>query len=124
MTTDEIHIEGLAFEGPHGWFDHERRDGVRFKLDCCLRVDLRAAGASDNLGDTVDYAAVSEVLLGIGRGPSCHLLERLVDRMASEVLARFGKVQAVTLRLRKLDAPLAGPAEAVAMRVHRERAAP
>lgn len=121
MIPDEIHIEGLRFEGPHGWFDHERRDGVRFKLDCCLRVDLRPAGQSDKLHDTVDYAAVSEVLLAIGHGPSCHLLERLVDRMASEVLAHFPKVQAVTLKLRKLEAPLAGPADAVALRIHRER---
>ncbi len=121
MTTDEIHIEALAFEGPHGWFDHERRDGVRFELDACLAVDTRAAAASDALGDTVDYAAVTETLLAVAHGPSCKLLERLIDLMCAAVLAGFPRVEAITLTLRKLEAPLAAPARSVAIRVHRRR---
>jgi len=117
--ADEIWIEGLAFHGRHGVFEHERRDGCRFSLDAVLECDTRRAAASDRLADTVDYGAVCEALLAVAAGPSCHLLERLVDHMSAAVLLRWPAVTAVTLTLRKLDPPVPGPARAVAVRARR-----
>lgn len=119
-ASDEIRIEGLRFVGRHGVFEHERRDGCRFCLDVTLETDTRPAAASDRLADTVDYGAVAECLLAVAAGPSCHLLERLVDRMCAAVLDHW-PVAAVTLNLRKLDPPIPGPALAVAVRVRRTR---
>ena len=56
--TDRIAIRGLAARGRHGVFDHERRDGQEFGVDLVLWVSTRAAAASDDLADTVDYGAL------------------------------------------------------------------
>jgi hypothetical protein len=47
-----------------------------------LAVDAAlAAGASDDLGDTVDYAAVSEAIARVVSSERYHLIERLATRI-------------------------------------------
>jgi dihydroneopterin aldolase len=122
MPPDQILVEGLAFTGRHGWFEHERRDGCRFVIDLLLTLDARPAAASDRLADTVDYGAVAQRILAIGQGESVRLLERLSDRIAESLLEAFPRVVRVDLTLRKLDAPIAGAPRAVGVRIVRERA--
>ncbi|MCK6570253.1 dihydroneopterin aldolase [Myxococcota bacterium] len=121
MHADQILVEGLAFTGRHGWFDHERREGCRFVVDLVLTLDARPAAASDRLADTVDYGAVVERVLSIGQGDSVRLLERLSERIVDGLLDGFPKVARVELTLRKLDAPIAGAPRAVGVRIVRER---
>jgi dihydroneopterin aldolase len=122
MHADQILVEGLAFTGRHGWFDHERRDGCRFVVDLLLTLDARPAAASDRLADTVDYGAVVERVLHIGQGESVRLLERLSERIVDGLLEGFPKVARVELTLRKLEAPIVGAPRAVGVRIARERA--
>lgn len=117
---DQILIEGLQFVGHHGVFDYERRKGCRFRVDLTLDAPMAPGAASDKLADTVDYGAVADAVLAVGRGESCHLLERLVERMADAVLDGFG-VRRVQITLRKLNAPVDGQPSAVGVRVERRR---
>lgn len=119
-ADDRILICDLAFEGPHGCFEHERRNGCRFVVDLELHLDTRAAAESDRLRDTIDYGAVAEVVLEIGTGASVFLVERLADRMAQRLLAQF-PIRAVSLTLKKLDPPVPGKPQAVGIRIHRTR---
>lgn len=118
--SDQIIIEGLQFVGRHGVFDYERRDGCRFRVDLCLDAPTGPGAASDRLDDTIDYGAVADAVLAVGRGESCHLLERLVDRMARAVLEAF-PVTRVQITLRKLNAPVDGQPSAVGVRIERCR---
>ncbi len=58
MTEDRILLEGMLFSGHHGTLPAERELGQRFAVDVELRCDLRAAGSTDDLAQTVDYGAV------------------------------------------------------------------
>ena len=116
--SDQIFIEGLTFIGRHGVFDHERRDGVRLKIDLTLHTDVRNAADHDRLSHTTDYAAVAQTVLEIGMGESFHLLEALAERICEVVLARHGPNQ-IDLTLRKLAPPLAAYADAVGIRLTR-----
>ena len=61
---DRILISALREEGIHGVLPDERVRRQPFEVDIELCVDLRAAGASDDLADTVDYGAIADTEIG------------------------------------------------------------
>ena len=63
-SGDRVLLRGLLFHAHHGVLPAERTLGQKFELDLALSVDLRAAGASDALEDTISYAEVYECAPG------------------------------------------------------------
>ncbi|HLS88631.1 MAG TPA: dihydroneopterin aldolase [Sphingobacteriaceae bacterium] len=109
-----ITMAGLRFFARHGVLPEERRRGQAFYVD----LALDCAGplpAGDRLEDTVDYAAVYQVVRQVVTGGPHQLLETVVHRMARQVLDQFPQVAAVTVTLRKPQAPLPGPFQDVAV---------
>ena len=102
---DRIELRGLRVVGTHGVLPEERARAQPFELDLDLEVDLVAAGASDDLGDTVDYGAVAEAAARVVRDETFDLLEALAARVAAAVLAD-ARVRAVTVSVRKLRPPV------------------
>jgi dihydroneopterin aldolase len=118
--TDRIFVEGLELVARHGVFEHERREGCRFRIDLELCLDLAPAGESDRLRDTVDYAAVTRRVLAVAHGPSCHLLERLATAVCDALLADF-PIDEVAITLRKLAPAIDGAPSAVGVHLRRRR---
>jgi dihydroneopterin aldolase len=104
---DRIELRGIRAVGIHGVLASERERAQPFGVDIDLVVDLRAAGRSDDLADTVDYAAVTEAVVDVVAGPSVALLECLAERVADRVLSVAGsRAQAVTITIHKLRPPV------------------
>jgi dihydroneopterin aldolase len=122
MAEDRVFVEGLEFVARHGVFEHERREGCRFRLDLELRLDLSGAGESDKLRDAIDYAVVARRALAVVDGPSVHLLERLATLICEALLADF-PADEVTVTLRKLAPAIQGAPGAVGVRLTRRRPA-
>lgn len=101
-----IELRGIRALGRHGAGDEERGAGQPFEVDVDISADLSAAGSSDELGDTVDYGAVAEVVATVVEGDSYRLLERLAVRIAEEVVAVDPRVSSVTVTVRKLRPPV------------------
>jgi dihydroneopterin aldolase len=118
---DVIRLEGLRFHGFHGVFAEERSQGQPFEVDLALRVDLRAAGATDDLAQTVDYGAVAQLVREVVEGPPQQLIETVAERIAAAVLAHTA-VQGVWVRVSKPQAPLPVTFRTVAVEISRERA--
>ena len=118
--SDRITLRGMRFMGRHGVSAEERSEPQPFEVDLVLRLDLSRAAASDELADTVDYAAAFVVARRIVEGRSFHLLEALAGAIADAVLATFAVDQA-EVRVRKPKAPLPGAFETVEVRVRRQR---
>jgi dihydroneopterin aldolase len=117
---DRIELRGLRVRGHHGVFDHERRDGQDFVLDLVLWTDLAAAGASDDLADTVDYGALAEAASAVVEGPPRALIEAVAADVAAVVLDD-PRVAVVEVVLHKPQAPIDRPFDDVAVRVTRSR---
>jgi dihydroneopterin aldolase len=100
-----IALSRIEFDGRHGNTAVERRAARKFEVDVELDVDADGAERSDQLGDTVDYSAVAELIVGIGTGEPHHLLESLARRMVDAVRRRFPAVRRLRLELRKLNPP-------------------
>lgn len=120
-ATDRISLRGMRFLGRHGVSLAERMEPQPFELDVTLRLDLAAAAASDDLADTVDYAAVFDAVRGVVEGSSFRLIEALAGRIADELLAAHPRLRAVEVVVRKPRAPLPGPFETVEAQVTRSR---
>lgn len=120
MSMDRIAITGLEVFGRHGVLPHERDLGQRFVVDVVLHVDLRAAAASDDLRDTVDYGALSGDLAAVVAGDPVDLIETLADRLADRCLAD-PRVAGVEVTVHKPNAPLPAVAREVAVTLHRMR---
>jgi dihydroneopterin aldolase len=118
--SDRITVRGMRFMGRHGVTAEERAEPQPFEVDVVLRLDLSRPAASDDLADTVDYAAVFVLVRQIVDGRSFHLLEALAAAIAEAVLATF-PVDEVEARVRKPKAPLPGAFDTVEVRLRRRR---
>jgi dihydroneopterin aldolase len=120
VTLDTITLRGLRYLARHGVTLEERLEPQPFEVDVVLRADLSTAAASDELADTVDYAAVFTLVGEIVEGRSFRLLEALATAIAEAVLERTA-AEEVTVRVRKPRAPLPGPFDHVEVELTRRR---
>ena len=118
--ADRIFVEGIKFHGFHGLTRLERQVGVRLSVDVEIEMDLEKSGRSDRMADTVDYAKVHKVVIEVGRGRSYKLLEAFARQLLDELL-EDGRVDRVTVRVRKETPVLDGIVDAVGVQMTRAR---
>jgi dihydroneopterin aldolase len=118
--SDQITLRGMRFLGRHGVSLAERMEPQPFEVDLVMEFDLSRPAASDELADTVDYAAAYEMVRRIVEERSFRLIEALAGAIAEAVLATF-KLEYVEVAVRKPKAPLPGAFEAVEAKLRRRR---
>lgn len=87
--SDWIRLDGLVVTAPVGVHDWEKRGPRPLVLDIELALDLRRAGASDALADTIDYQAVADTADQVARAHHHELIEAYADRLAQALFAGF-----------------------------------
>lgn len=117
----QIFVKQLEFVGPHGVYEEERREGRRFSVDLCVDVDDVVGSTFDELGDTLDYRALATLILEVGLGPSCQLVERLADHIVTTSFLRFARITHVSVTLRKYATGVPGDPEYVGVCLERTR---
>ncbi len=101
-----------------GTTEAERARRQEVLVSFTLWLDLRRAGGSDRLEDTVDYGELAGRVTALLEGSSFHLLEALAEEVASACL-RDPRVHRVEVEARKPRAvPLASWA---GVRIARQR---
>ena len=118
--ADTIEIRGLRVVGTHGVLAEEHERAQPFEVDLDVETDLSAAGASDDLGDTLDYGRLVERTAAVIAGEHHQLLERLAQLIADAVLADE-RVSGVTVTVRKLRPPVPYDLATAAARITRRR---
>ncbi|KAJ7533171.1 hypothetical protein O6H91_13G036000 [Diphasiastrum complanatum] len=58
LLGDKLVLQGLMFHGHHGVYDEEKKLGQKFRVDVDVWLDLRKAGATDQLEYSVSYAEI------------------------------------------------------------------
>ena len=122
---DRLTLRGMRFEGRHGVLAQEKVEPQPFEVDLVLHADLSRASETDALGDTIDYAALYDLVKAIVTGPSLDLIEALAGAIARAVLAATDPalVGAVDVRVRKPQAPIDGELDTVEAALFRRRLA-
>jgi dihydroneopterin aldolase len=126
-TEDRILLESMVFHGRHGTLPAERELGQPFVVDVELRLNLRPAGLSDDLAQTVDYGEVHRRAREIVEGSPVNLTETVAERIAAAVLEDHPLVDAVRVKVAKPhvrlgDTVLAGSAVEILRRRSGDRA--
>lgn len=117
---DCINLEGMDFFGYHGVLPEENKLGQRFIVDACMYLDLRRAGKSDDLTETVNYAEIYHRVKSIVEGEPVKLIESLADRIASAIL-ESDLVVSVQVTVSKPGAPINGVFGNVSVTVNRKK---
>ena len=121
MTTDRIELTGLRAVGTIGVLPEERSRRQPFEVDLVLHVDVRKAGRSDDLDQTVDYGSAISMARKVVESEPAQLLERVATRIAEEILG-LARVDAVEVVIRKLRPPVPEDIQSTAVRITRRRA--
>lgn len=116
-----VRISGLRARGRHGVLASERANGQVFVADVAMIVADDMAATSDELADTVDYAALSERLAAVISGEPVDLIETLAARLADVCLAD-ARVASVEVTVHKPEVPLRVDVDEVSVTLVRSRA--
>ena len=100
-AEDRILLEGMIFHGRHGTLPAERDLGQPFVVDVELRLNLRPAGLSDDLAQTVDYGEIHRLAREIVEGEPVNLTETVAERIAASILEAHPPVRAVRVKVAK-----------------------
>lgn len=117
--SDVILIKGIHGFGYHGVFDHEAKNGQDFYVDLEIMLDLSKASTSDDLKDTVDYGALTELVLEEITGNRVQLIEKLAGRIADRIKASHQMIQRVSVTVHKPKAPVAAKVADIAVTILR-----
>ncbi len=116
---DRILIRDLLVRCIIGIYPEEREKRQEILVNITLYADLRPAGQSDQIEDTVDYKRVKQAILAMAESSSFYLVERLAER-AAEIALEDPKVERVEVVIDKPGALRF--ARSVAVAITRERA--
>lgn len=115
---DKVFIKGLELYTLIGVYDFERNAKQRVLVDLEMCTDLSAAGLSDKVEDTLNYAAVAERLAELANKARFKLLEALAKQMIDAIMDEF-PVSSVVLTMHKPD--ILKNVQSVGVVLHKQR---
>jgi D-erythro-7,8-dihydroneopterin triphosphate epimerase len=99
-SLDRVFIRDLAIRCIIGIDAHERQEKQDVLVHITMHVDLRQAGRTDALEDTIDYRALKKRILERAGQSQFHLVEALAQSIAEECL-RDERVERVEVAVEK-----------------------
>ena len=106
-----IGLEGMRFNGPHGYYAEEEIIGNDFLVDIYISVSTRRAALEDDLNETVNYETVY-LMVQSEMKKSTQLIETLADRIVFRINDFYEHINGIKLIVRKLNPPLGGQVDA------------
>ena len=100
---DRIFIRDLLVRCIVGVDEWERAGKQDVLVHLTLYADLRRAGRTDALADTIDYKALKKQVLHVTEDSQFHLIEALAQQIADECL-KFDRIERVTVAVEKRGA--------------------
>lgn len=101
----QILLNNIKLHGYHGVHPLERISGTNFTIN--LVIDVNITEGNLLLEDTIDYAAVFE-LLKYEFSQTEDLLENLSNRIIHKIFTTFIQAEQIELTILKDDAPIGG----------------
>ena len=118
---DKIVMKNLAFYGYHGVMAEENVLGQKFFLDIELYVDLKKAGSTDNVENTVHYGIAFEIVKDIVENKRFKLIEALAENVANSLMNEFEMINEVVVLVKKPEAPVNGIYDYFGVEIRRKR---
>lgn len=94
MAQDQVIIRDLLLRGVIGVNDWEREVEQDILINVSLSTDIRDAGASDDIGDTVNYRTVTKLIIDHVTAREPYTVEALATELARICLQEPGVTRA------------------------------
>ena len=117
LTVGYIHLRQLRFHAFHGVMPQEQLVGADFLLDLKVGYPLQQAMQSDEVGDTLNYAALYDLVAREMQQPS-KVLEHVAGRIAEAISLAYPKVTSIDLELTKLNPPMGADGDGASVEIH------
>ena len=117
--TDRILIKDLLLRTIIGINEEERRARQDVLINIVLYADTRAAGASDDIDDAVNYRTITKRVIKMVEGSRFYLVEKMAAEIAA-ICLEDPRVEEVSVRVEKPGALRF--ARSVGVEIHRTRA--
>ena len=121
IKLDKIYVNGMEFYGYHGVLPEETVLGQRFVVDLVVEADLKQAGISDDLLQSISYVDLFQSCQEVVEGKPYKLIEAVAEKIAGQILSQFEKVSSVSVKMIKPNPPIKGHYQSVAVEIVRSR---
>ena len=118
---DKIIIKGLKIYAFHGVNREEKDEGQNFIIDAVLYVDLKQAGYTDVVNDTVSYVKVTKSIIKVVKERSYDLLERVAYMITKQLFSEFVDIEEIDITVKKPEAPIKAEFDYMAVNICRDR---
>jgi len=118
---DCITIKKLEIFAKHGVYAEEKALGQKFIVSAKLYTDLRKAGKSDELADSLDYGGICGNIISYVQNNIFNLIERVAEGLAEMLLKENPKLQKVEIEIEKPWAPIGANLETASVLIERSR---
>ena len=105
LTESYICLHEVRFYAFHGVMPQERRVGGEFLVSVKVGYPLEKAMSSDDVADTLNYAALYELVKEEMMQPSS-LLEHVMGRIVEAIEKAFPEVASVEVKIKKVNPPM------------------
>lgn len=102
---NKVIIRGLEVSACHGVKDFEKIQPQPFIFDADIYFDFFAAASSDNIDETINYSAVSKIIVAVARDNCFNLIEKLAYECAYAVMESV-PASRIVLTVYKPQAPM------------------
>ena len=120
MESDRILLRNFRVMAYCGVLEEEQARRQPFEINAEVVADLRAAGQSDDLNDTINYGILGDNIASLVETGRFALLEHFAQQVAGLLLADDKAVE-VTVEILKLRPPMAQDLAASGVRITRSR---
>ena len=117
ITSSHIILQDMRFYAYHGVLPQERIVGGDYTVSVEVETDVTAAIATDDVWQTLNYAALYEVVKREMLIPS-NLLEHVAARIGKAVMDNFPQVQALDLTVTKQNPPMGADCQGAGVKLH------
>lgn len=117
ITSSYISLRNVRFHAFHGVMPQERKVGADFLVNLRVGYPLEKAMQSDEVSDTLNYAALYEVVKAEMMQPS-NLLEHVAGRIADAIVKHFPQVTSIDLALTKQNPPMGADCDGAGVEIH------
>jgi len=117
LKSSFVCLNDLHFHAYHGVMPQERVTGGDFVVSIRAGYPVAKAMESDNVGDTLNYAVMYDIIKEEMLKPSC-LLENVAFRIGKSIFSRIPSVESIDITLSKLNPPMSGDIGNAAVELH------
>ena len=117
IRNSYIFLNGLRFHAFHGVMPQERLTGNDYRVDLRISYPLDKAVISDDVADTLNYAAVYELVSQEMKVPG-NLVERVAYRIADRLFRKFSSIRELDIKILKCNPPMSADGEGAGVELH------